>query len=168
MGFMKPPAMEPGSGRHAMDKQSVIELLRRDVTPELYAQIRNEWKVHSMAEDQRDVAGLLSTLTPDCVYEIVGTEHVWRGHKGAASFYAGLLGAVPDIKFDLTDIVIGPQGVCEEAAVTGTQRTSWLDLHPTGQPLSFRVVIFFPWDQERRKFRGEKVHLDLERLRKQR
>jgi len=29
-------------------------------------------------------------------------------------------------------------------------------------------VIFFPWDQERRKFRGEKVHLDWERLRKPR
>ena len=148
-----------------MDKQSVVELLRREVTPDLYAQIRDEWKTHSMAEDRRDVGGLLSTLTPDCVYEIVGTEHVWRGHEGAARFYAGLLGAVPDIKFDLTDIVIGPQGVCEEAAVTGTQRGAWLDLRPSEQPLSFRVVIFFPWDPERRKFRGEKVHLDLERLR---
>jgi len=148
-----------------MDKQTVVELLRRDVTPELYEQIRNEWKTHSMAEDRRDVAGLLSTLTPDCVYEIVGTEHVWRGHEGAARFYAGLLGAVPDIKFDLTDIVIGPQGVCEEAAVTGTPRGTWLGLRPDGQPLSFRVVIFFPWDAARGKFRGEKVHLDLERLR---
>lgn len=148
-----------------MDKQSVVELMRRDVTQELYAQIRNEWKTHSMAEDRRDVAGLLSTLTPDCVYEIVGTEHVWRGHEGAARFYGGLLGAVPDIKFELTDIIIGPQGVCEEAAVTGTQRGTWLGLPANGQRLSFRVVIFFPWDPGRGKFRGEKVHLDLERLR---
>lgn len=72
------------------------------VTPELYGQIRNEWKTHSMAEDRRDIAGLLSTLTADCVYEIVQTEHVWRGHDGAKRFYTELLTAFPDIKFDLT------------------------------------------------------------------
>ena len=144
-----------------MDRESVVELLRRDVTPELYARIRNEWKTHSMAEDRRDIAGLLSTLTEDCVYEIATTGHVWRGHEGARRFYTELLTAVPDIKFDLAGIVIGPQGVCEEATVTGTQRAAWLGLTANGGRLSLKAVIFFPWDLERGKFKGEKVHLDL-------
>jgi hypothetical protein len=136
-----------------------VELLRRDVTPELYREIRELWKAHSMAEDRRDIAGLLATLTPDCVYEVYpgrgGAR--WEGHAGATRFYTELLSAIPDIHFDLQHIVIGPQGVCEEARVTGTQRGPWLDRPATGERVEFRVVIFFPWDPARRKFAGERV-----------
>jgi predicted ester cyclase len=141
----------------------VRDLLRLTADPAEYTEIRELWKRHSKAEDQRDVAGLLSTLTDDCVYEIVGTGHVWEGHEGAARFYAGLLGAFPDIDFQLTDIVIGPQGVCEEARVTGTHKADWLDYKATGEPVEFNVVIFFPWDPSQKLFKGEKVYTDLER-----
>ncbi len=140
----------------------VRDLLRLPIDPAEYEAIRELWKRHSKAEDQRDIAGLLSTLTDDCVYEIVGTEHVWRGHDGATRFYGGLLGAFPDIDFQLTDIVIGPQGVCEEATVTATHEGDWLGYPATGEPVEFRVVIFFPWDSERGLFKGERVHVDLE------
>lgn len=142
-----------------MDHEEVVALLRRDVTPELYRRVREEWKIHSMAEDRRDIAGLLSTLTEDCVYEIAGTDAVWRGHEGAARFYRELLAAFPDITFQLTNIVIGPQGVCEEASVTATHQGPWLGSPPTGKPVSFTVVIFFPWDLERGKFKGERVYV---------
>jgi predicted ester cyclase len=69
-----------------------------------------------------------------------------------------LLSAFPDIHFDLTDIVIGPQGVCEEADVTGTHQAEWLGFPPSGERLAWKVVIFFPWDREQRLFRGEKVY----------
>jgi predicted ester cyclase len=136
-----------------------VELLRRDVTPELYREIRDLWKAHSMAEDRRDIAGLIATLTPDCVYEVYpgGEGARWEGHAGAIRFYTELLSAFPDIHFDLQQIVIGPQGVCEEARVTGTQRGPWLDRPATGEQVEFRVVIFFPWDPARRKFAGERV-----------
>lgn len=136
----------------------VRELLSRDVTPELYREIRELWKAHSIAEDQRDIAGLIATLTPDCVYEVVGEGGArWEGHAGATRFYLELLAAFPDIHFDLQSIVIGPQGVCEEARVTGTHKARWLDREPTGGKVEFRVVIFFPWDPARKKFAGERV-----------
>jgi ketosteroid isomerase-like protein len=141
----------------------VRELLGRRVDSSEYDDIRELWKRHSKAEDRRDLPGLLSTLTEDCVYEIVGTEHVWRGHEGAARFYGGLLGAFPDIDFQLTNIVIGPQGVCEAADVTGTHEQDWLDYEASGEPVAFRVVIFFPWDPDARLFKGESVHVDLRR-----
>jgi predicted ester cyclase len=141
----------------------VRELLRRDLDPGEYDEIRELWKRHSKAEDQRDIAGLLSTLTDDCVYELVGTEHRWEGHEGATRFYGGLLSAFPDIDFQLTDIVIGPQGVCEEARVTGTHEQDWVGYEATGERVEFGVVIFFPWDPEKRLFTGEKVYVD-ERL----
>jgi predicted ester cyclase len=133
------------------------ELLARDVTPDLYREIRERWKAHSIAEDRRDIAGLIATLTPDCVYEVFPDGGRWEGHAGATRFYLELLGAFPDIHFALQAIVIGPQGVCEEARVSGTHKVKWLDREPTGQKVEFRVVIFFPWDPARKKFAGERV-----------
>jgi predicted ester cyclase len=143
-----------------MSHEAVIELLRRPCDPEEYRRIRELWKRHSMAEDGRDVEGLVSTLTPDCVYEVVPTGHRWEGHDGARQFYAQLLGAFPDVTFDLTNIVIGPQGVCEEARLAATHATDWLEFPATGRRVQFTVVIFFPWDPERGLFTGERVHFD--------
>jgi predicted ester cyclase len=143
----------------AEGKGDVRELLSRDVTPQLYRDVRELWKAHSIAEDKRDIAGLIATLTPDCVYEVLPDGARWEGHAGATRFYTELLSAFPDIHFDLQSIVIGPQGVCEEARVTGTHKGKWLDRAPTGQQVAFRVVIFFPWDLKRKRFTGERVFL---------
>jgi len=136
----------------------VLELIRRDPEPDEHEAIRDLWKRHSIAEDKRDLPGLLSTLTEDCVYELVQTGHRWEGHEGASGFYLGLLGAFPDIDFKLSGIVIGPQGVCEEADVTGTHEAEWLGIEPTGERLAWKVTIFFPWDREQRRFQGERVY----------
>ena len=56
--------------------------------------------------------------------------------------------------------MIGPQGVCEWARVTGTHQSKWLDYEPTGESLTWNVVILFPWDREQRLFKGEKVYSD--------
>jgi predicted ester cyclase len=145
-----------------MATDRILELLRRPVEPDEYSEIRDLWKVHSIAEDNRDLPGLISTLTEDCVYEVMGTGARWEGHEGAARFYTQLLSAFPDIHFDLEYIVIGPQGVCEEARVTATHRGRWLDHEPTDEHLEWRNAIFFPWDPKTRKFKGETVYTDLE------
>ena len=139
-------------------KEDVVARMRRELDPDEYQAIRELWKSHSVAEDARDLPGLVATLSEDCVYELAGTEHRWEGHEGAARFYTELLTAFPDIHFDLTDIVIGPQGVCEEATVTGTHSAAWLGNEPTGERHTWQVAIFFPWDPEARKFKGEKVY----------
>ena len=141
-----------------MASDHVLELLRREPAGEEYAAIRELWKRHSIAEENRDLPGILSTLTEDCVYELVQTGHRWEGHGGAALFYGGLLGAFPDVDFQLTDIVIGPQGVCEEADVTGTHEAEWLGIPPSGERLAWKVAIFFPWDPGTQLFRGERVY----------
>src|SRR5919109_997956 len=139
-----------------MASERIFELLPRPVDVDEYAEIRELWKAHSIAEDNRDLPGLISTLTEDCVYEVIGTGARWEGHEGAARFYTELLTAFPDIHFELTDIVIGPQGVCEWARVSGTHENRWLDYEPSGERLVWNVVILFPWDREARRFKGEK------------
>ena len=147
-----------------MSHQQVMELLRRQHSDGEYEQIRELWKKHSIAEDARDIPGLIATLTEDCVYEVVPARKKWKGHAGATRFYQELLGAFPDVKFDLTNIVIGPQGVCEEARVTATHKGQWLDMQPTGKRVEFTVVIFFPWDPAKKKFSGERVFMTPESL----
>lgn len=147
-----------------MTNQRVAELHARKISPELYHEIRRLWQVHSIAEDRRDIPGLLSTLTDDCVYELVQTGHRWPGQEGARQFYTEMLEAFPDIHFELQNIVIGPQGVFEEAHVTGTHMAAWLDFPPpTGRRIEFDVLILFPYDLVKRKFKGERVWFQLNR-----
>ncbi len=143
-----------------MAHEGVREMLNRDVTKQMYRAIRREWLKHSIAEDNRDIPGLLSTLTEDCTYHMVQTGHTWQGHQGAAQFYTEMLTAFPDIHFDLINIVIGPQGVWEEAIVTGTHQGHWLIYPPTGSKITLKTVIMFPWEESLGKFKGERIYLD--------
>ena len=101
---------------------TIQERLSWRPTPESYEKIRRLWIKHSIAEDKRDLQGLIDTLAVDCVYEIESTGQRWEDHDGARTFYTTFLGAFPDVHFALTDIVIGPQGVIEVADMTGTHR----------------------------------------------
>jgi len=137
----------------------VIKQLRRRVDSDDYKTIRQLWMDHSIAEDSRDIPGLMATLTEDCIYTVANNGATWHGREGAANFYRQLLTAFPDIHFDLQHIVIGPQGVFEEAHVTATYQSQWLDMPlPNSEPIQFNVIIFFPWDPGQRLFSGERVY----------
>jgi predicted ester cyclase len=93
------------------------------------------------------------------MYTVVNSGATWHGKPGATQFYTQLLTAFPDIHFDLQNIVIGPQGVFEEAFVTGTYESQWLDMpSPNGQWVEFSVTILFPWDPRQKLFKGERVY----------
>jgi steroid delta-isomerase-like uncharacterized protein len=139
---------------------TIQERLAWTSTAEQHEQIRRLWIKHSKAEDGRDLPGLIDTLTEDCLYEIVPTGQQWKGHEGARQFYTSFLGAFPDVKFQLTDIVIGPQGVFEAAEMTGTHLGAWNGVPPSGQPVRAFILIFFPWDPAVGKFKGEKIYYD--------
>ena len=139
---------------------TIRERLNWSVTPELHDRIRRLWIKHSIAEDRRDLAGLMETLTEDCCYEVVPTGQRWEGHGGARRFYETFLAAFPDVHFDLKDIVIGPQGVMEVAEMTATHRGEWAGMPPTGRPVRLLVVIHFPWDPAAERFGGERVYFD--------
>ena len=140
-----------------MAHEAILGRLRMPVSADEYGLIRETWKRHSIAEDARDIPGLMSTLTEDCVYELVQTGQRWKGHEGATAFYLELLGAFPDVVFDLTHIVIGPQGVYEMADATGTHEGPWLGNAPTGRRESWKISILFPWDSEHQLFTGELI-----------
>jgi predicted ester cyclase len=139
---------------------SVREQLNRALDPDEYQAIRRLWIDHSKAEDGRDLAGLIATLSADCVYEIVPTGERWEGHAGARRFYTSFLGAFPDVHFDLQDIVIGPQGVIEVTRMTGTHHGEWAGMPATGQRVETLIVIHFPWNAEAQRHAGEPIYHD--------
>jgi steroid delta-isomerase-like uncharacterized protein len=142
--------------------ESIQARLARPFDPTELRRIKRLWVRHSIAEDRRDIEGLIATLSPDCVYEIAVTGQRWVGHDGARSFYAGLFEAFPDNTFALSEIVIGPQGVFEVATLSGTNRGPWAGLPPSGMAVSLEVVILFPWDPLSGRFRGERIWFDQE------
>jgi predicted ester cyclase len=148
-------------------QSSIRERLSWEITPDIYREIRHLWIKHSRAEDARDLQGLIDTLTEDCVYEIIPTEQRWEGHDGARAFYTTFLGAFPDVHFDLTDIVVGPQGVIEVATMTGTHQGVWAGIAPSGKAVRTQIIIHFPWNREAHLFDGEKIYFDRAALQDQ-
>ena len=139
---------------------SIQHRLARGFDPAELRRIKRLWVRHSIAEDRHDIDGLIATLVPDCVYEIVPTGQRWDGHAGARGFYTELFAAFPDNRFALTEIVVGPQGVFEVATLTGTNQGPWAGAEPSGLPVSLQVLILFPWDPVTGRFLGEQIWFD--------
>jgi predicted ester cyclase len=141
------------------------ERLGRRADPAVLRRIRRLWQQHSIAEDRRDIDGLIGTLSPDCVYEIVGAGLRWDGHPGARRFYSELFDAFPDNRFSLTDIVIGPQGVFEAVVLEATHQAAFAGLAATNRRVRLELAILFPWDPATERFSGERIFLDRAALR---
>ena len=139
------------------------EMLNKELDLEEYKEIKNLWKAHSIAEDNRDIDGLMATLTDDCRYEIPQVGKTYYNKEGATQFYHDLLGAFPDIDFRLLQIYISPQGVVEEAKVKATHEKDWLVLPASGEQVEFETAIFFPWDSKAKRFKGERVYFNFDR-----
>ncbi len=43
--------------------------------------------------------------------------------------------------------------------MTATHEADWRNYPASGKHVEFDVVIFFPWDPQREKFSGERVHV---------
>ena len=78
--------------------ESIQARLARPFDAAQLRRIKRLWVRHSIAEDRRDIDGLIATLAPDCVYEIAVTGQRWEGHAGARAFYSELFAAFPDAR----------------------------------------------------------------------
>lgn len=140
-----------------MSDPRLSEQLALELAPDAYDEIRSAWLKHSRGEEARDLGAVMETLVVDCVYEVVPLGQRWEGHEGARAFYREMFEALPDVKFTVTDIVIGPQGAFQISNLQGTQQGFWGGLPPTDRPLDLNVLIFMAWDRVAKKFRGERV-----------
>ena len=139
---------------------SVRARLARRFDPAELREIKRLWIRHSIAEDARDIDGLLATLNDDPLYEMLPKNQRWTGIDGVRAFYTELFAAFPDNRFTLTEIVVGPQGVFEVARLTGTNLGAWAGTPASGLPIDLEVLILFPWDPAQKRFTGERIWFD--------
>jgi predicted ester cyclase len=138
------------------------EQFERACDPAEYQAIKQLWLDHITAEHSAHIPGLMATLTEDCVYTILNNGQTWHGHKGATEFYEKFLAAFPENCFKVINTFIGPQGVVEEAHFNGVLTGSFMSLPVTGEAVQFHVTLIFPWDQERKLFKGERIYFAME------
>jgi steroid delta-isomerase-like uncharacterized protein len=129
-------------------------------------QIRRLWQKHVIAENRRDIPGMLDTLCEDPTYIIMATAVEFRGRDQVATFYRSLFDAVPDATFDLRNQYVGEEGVVEESVLKGTHNGSDLFGYPArGGRIALPLTIVFPLAGER--FWGERMYFDIETLARQ-
>jgi steroid delta-isomerase-like uncharacterized protein len=123
------------------------------------------WQKHVLAENKRDIPGLLATLVDDPLYEIMATGLQYKGKEGVASFYQGLFDGMPDANFNLKTVTIDENMVVEESVFEGTHTGPLFNLPPSGKFITFPLVIMFPVVGD--KFGGERMYFDMNTLLKQ-
>src|SRR5260221_9529018 len=96
-------------------------------------QIKRLWQKHVLAENRRDIPGLLATLVDDPLYILMATGREYRGTGGVASFYQGLFDGLPDASFDLVSVTIGDEMVVEESRFHGTHNGSLFGIPASGK-----------------------------------
>lgn len=148
----------------SLPRTSVRARLGRRFDPSELRAIKRLWVRHSIAEDRRDIDGLVATIAPNGEYEMVPTDQHWYGLDGVRAYYTELFAAFPDNKFEMNEIVVGPQGVFEACRLTGTNLGPWAGIPASGLPVDLEVLILFPWDPATRLFTGEKIWFDASAL----
>ena len=117
------------------------------------------WIEHARAENRRELERLIATLHEDCEYVVVPLDQHWKGKDQVRQFYRGLWEGIPDVKLELRNRVDADDCIVEESEIYGTMKGRLFGMEPSGQPIRFRVVIFFPVRDGR--FSGERVYLDV-------
>jgi SnoaL-like protein len=99
---------------------SIRQRLAAGFDPTLQRRVKRLWVRHSIAEDRRDIDGLIATLAPECVYEIVGSGLRWQGHDGARAFYTALFA---DEQMFIDRTALGGSVAMLDEAATGDRST---------------------------------------------
>jgi hypothetical protein len=139
------------------------------ISPELYDEIRERWLEHVSTEEklfvpvsqeewERYLRIVLETLTDDCVMEVRSAGMRLEGIDGARKFYEAFIPSFEGMHWTPQALVIGPQGVLDVADMTAKLTRPFAGLDAVGEQISTEWVIYFPWDLDRRKFRGEIIY----------
>jgi predicted ester cyclase len=116
---------------------------------------------HFRFEAQDDVEGVVATLAPDAVHDIVGwPSGPTLGRDNARAFYHTLFADLADGNITCAKRLYGDRFLVDESVWTGTAPGRPFGLDGRGRPLSFRLlhVIEFTDDGQ---IQRENVWIDL-------
>ena len=140
-----------------MNDLDFLAQLRLRCDPAEARRIRRVWQGLTLAVGTHDPSLLQAAFTPDCRLELASGERVWHGHAGLLQFYSELQRALPDLTLTPSAVVIGPQGVFEQAQVGGTHAYDWGPFLATGERIRFETLMYFWWNRPAGRFGGQRI-----------
>jgi hypothetical protein len=135
----------------------ILAQLRLRCDPAEERRIRRVWQRLTLGMGANDPDILQASFTPDCRLELASGERIWRGHTGLLQFYSELQCALPDLTLTPSVVVIGPQGVFEQAQIGGTHVCDWGPFIATGERITFEVLMYFWWERPAGRFGGQRI-----------
>ena len=116
---------------------------------------------HFGFEARDDVEGVLATLAPDAVHDIVG----WpsgpsRGREAARSFYEALFADLAESQVECVRRLYGDGFLVDEALWRGTVPGKPFGLEGRGRPLEFRMLHVIEFSEDG-AIKRENVWVDL-------
>jgi steroid delta-isomerase-like uncharacterized protein len=116
------------------------------------------YREHRAAEDRRDFAAVLTTLTPDCFLEHVSLGLRNVGKEDARRAYEEWFGAFPDLGPIPEGIAFGEDVLVAYGQLHGTMQQAWLGLAPSGRAFTVPLVNIVPFQDG--LMRGERIFYD--------
>ncbi len=113
------------------------------MTSEVVAQNIAIVREHIAAEIAKDVERTLATMVDEPTYDIVIRGEPMHGREAVGAHLQRLFATFPDFTIDIDDIVADERKVVCELTLRGTHGGPFMDIAPTGRPVSFRLAAIF-------------------------
>lgn len=99
------------------------------------------------AMNNHDLKDVLARLADDVVDHQVPPE-MPNGMEGEKAFFTMMFDAVPDMRFEILDMLISDTKVAIRSRVTGTQTGPFLEMPATGKPFDVEDIDIFEVDDD--------------------
>ena len=94
------------------------------------------------AANRHDAARIVELYADDAVAVSPVFSEV-RGRAGIRTTFETLFSTLSDCTFDLSNVLVDGDRIAVLGTVSATDRTGWFGLAPTGQAITYRIVLLF-------------------------
>jgi steroid delta-isomerase-like uncharacterized protein len=105
-------------------------------------EMQRETEAFYTAMNNHDLKDVLSRLAEGVVDHQLPPETV-AGKESSAAFFTMMFDSVPDMKFEILDMLISDNKVAIRSRVTGTQTGTFLEMPATGKPFDVEDIDIF-------------------------
>ena len=98
---------------------------------------------HVLLENRHDLPGIMATFGDDVKYEDAPWDERHVGRDAVEQYYRDLLEALPDLRIDVRDRLVGEDAVVLEVLISGTQCGPWRGLPATGRQVRFPLCAIY-------------------------